>query len=104
MYAIIVDGGRQYRVEPGMELDVDYRDAAQGESVEFARVLAVGGDEGLKIGSPTVAGVAVTASVMGPKHGEKLYIQKFRRRKTFRKRTGHRQLHTRVRIESISGV
>lgn len=104
MYAIIVDGGRQYRVEPGMELDVDYRDIAQGESLEFGKVLAVGGDEGLKLGSPTLTGAAVTASVLGPKQGDKIYIQKFRRRKTYRKRTGHRQLHTRVRIESISGV
>ncbi|WP_164103971.1 50S ribosomal protein L21 [Candidatus Laterigemmans baculatus] len=104
MYAIIVDGGRQYRVEPGMELVVDYRDVAQGENVEFGKVLAVGGDDGLKLGSPTLEGAAVTASVLGPKQGEKIYVQKFRRRKTYRKRTGHRQLHTRVRIESISGV
>ena len=104
MYAIIVDGGRQYRVEPGMELDVDYRDIAQGESLQFGKVLAVGGDEGLKLGAPTLDGAAVTASVLGPKQGDKIYIQKFRRRKTYRKRTGHRQLHTRVRIESISGV
>lgn len=104
MYAIIVDGGRQYRVEPGMELDVDYRDIAQGESLQFGKVLAVGGDEGLKLGAPTLDGASVTASVLGPKQGDKIYIQKFRRRKTYRKRTGHRQLHTRVRIESISGV
>lgn len=104
MYAIIVDGGRQYRVEPGMELDVDYRDIAQGESLQFGKVLAVGGNEGLKLGAPTLDGASVTASVLGPKQGDKIYIQKFRRRKTYRKRTGHRQLHTRVRIESISGV
>ena len=104
MYAIIVDGGRQYRVEPGMELDVDYRDIAQGESLQFGKVLAVGGDEGLTLGAPTLDGASVTASVLGPKQGDKIYIQKFRRRKTYRKRTGHRQLHTRVRIESISGV
>ena len=103
MYAIIVDGGRQYRVEPGMELVVDYRDVPQGENLEFSKVLAVGGDEGLRLGTPALDGVAVTASVLGPKQGEKLYIQKFRRRKTYRKRTGHRQLYTRVRIESISG-
>ena len=51
MYAIIVDGGRQYKVEPGMEVDVDYRDVPQGESLTFEKVLAVSGDEGLKLGS-----------------------------------------------------
>ena len=104
MYAIIVDGGRQYRVEPGMELVVDYRDVPQGENLQFEKVLAVGGESGLKLGTPTVEGVQVTAEVLGPKQGEKLYIQKFRRRKKFRRRTGHRQIYTRVRIESITGV
>ncbi len=104
MYAIIVDGGRQYRVEPGMELAVDYRDTPQGESLEFSRVLAVGGEGGLKLGTPTLEGAAVTASVLGPQQGDKIYIQKFNRRKKYRRRTGHRQLYTRVRIESISGV
>jgi large subunit ribosomal protein L21 len=104
MYAIIVDGGRQYRVEPGMELTVDYRDTPQGESLQFSKVLAVGGEGGLKLGAPTLEGAAVTASVLGPEQGDKIYIQKFRRRKKYRRRTGHRQLYTRVRIESISGV
>ncbi len=104
MYAIIVDGGRQYRVQPGMELDVDYRDIAQGENLTFEKVLAISGDDGLKLGAPTVAGASVTASVIGPKMDKKVYIQKFRRRKNSRRRTGHRQIHTRVRIESIAGV
>ena len=53
---------------------------------------------------PTIAGAAITGEVLAQEQGEKIYIQKFRRRKTYRKRTGHRQLHTSVRIESISGV
>ena len=104
MYAIIVDGGRQYRVQPGMEVDIDYRELPSGESITFEKVLAVSGDDGLKLGEPTVPGATVKASILGPKQGEKLYVQKFRRRKHFKKRTGHRQLHTRVRIEEISGV
>ena len=104
MYAIIVDGGRQYRVEPGMEVDIDYRELPQGESITFEKVLAVGGDEGLKLGEPTVSGATVKASVLGPKQGKKLYVQKFRRRKHSKSRTGHRQLHTRVRIEEIAGA
>lgn len=104
MYAIIVDGGRQYRVQPGMEVDVDYRDLPQGESLTFEKVLAVSGDDGMKLGSPTVPGATVTASVIGPKLDKKVYIQKFRRRKNSKRRTGHRQIHTRVRIEKIAGV
>lgn len=102
MYAIIVDGGRQYRVEPGMEVDVDYRDIASGESITFERVLAISGDEGLMLGAPTLAGARVTASVLGPKQDKKIYVQYFRRRKHAKRRTGHRQLHTRVRIEEIA--
>ncbi len=102
MYAIIVDGGRQYRVEPGMEVDLDYRDIASGESITFERVLAISGNDGLKLGAPTLAGATVTASVLGPKQDKKIYVQKFRRRKHYKRRTGHRQLHTRVRIEAIA--
>ncbi len=104
MYAIIVDGGRQYKVEPGREVDVDYRDVPQGDSLTFEKVPAVSGDDGLKLGSPTVDGASVTASVVGPKMDKKIYVQKFRRRKNSRRRTGHRQIHTRVRIEKIAGV
>lgn len=104
MYAIIIDGGRQYRVEPGMEVDVDYRDTPQGEKITFEKVLAVSGNDGMKLGAPTVDGVSVTASVVGPKLDQKVYIQKFRRRKNSRRRTGHRQIHTRVLIESIAGL
>ncbi len=104
MYAIIVDGGRQYRVEPGMELDLDYRDIASGESLTLGKVLCVGGEDGLKLGTPTLDGTTVTASVLGPKQGEKIYVQKFRRRKHCKKRTGHRPLYTRVKIESIGAV
>ncbi len=104
MYAIIVDGGRQYRVEPGMEVDVDYRDVPQGENITFEKVLAISGNDGMTLGSPTVAGASVTASVVGPKLDKKIYIQKFRRRKNSRTRTGHRQIHTRVKIEKIAGV
>ena len=104
MYAIIVDGGRQYRVEPGMEVDVDYRDVPQGENLTFEKVLAISGNDGMTLGSPTVAGASVTASVIGPKLDKKIYVQKFRRRKNSRTRTGHRQIHTRVKIEKIAGV
>jgi large subunit ribosomal protein L21 len=102
MYAIITDGGRQYKVEEGQELEVDYRDVPAGERLTFERVLAVSGGEGLKLGQPTVPGASVMAEVLGPVAGEKLYIQKFRRRKNYRRRTGHRQKYTKIRISQIN--
>lgn len=102
MYAIICDGGRQYKVTEGLLLDIDYRDTAEtGDAIEFDRVLAVGGDEGLKLGQPTVDGAKVQAEVVGLEQGPKLFVQKFRRRKNYDVRTGHRQKFTRVMIKSI---
>ena len=102
MYAIITDGGRQYRVEEGQELDVDYRDVAKGSQLTFDRVLAVSGGDGLKLGSPTVAGATVQAEVLGVGMGDKIFVQKFRRRKNYRRRTGHRQMYTRVKVNKIA--
>lgn len=103
MYAIIVDGGRQYKVAPGQRLDIDLRrDANPGEVLEFSNVLAIGGDEGLQLGSPAISGAKVTAKVIGLEKGEKIYIQKFRRRKGYKRRTGHRQKYTRIEIGEIA--
>jgi len=102
MYAIITDGGRQYRVEEGQELDVDYREVPKGSQLTFDRVLAVSGAEGLKLGSPNVAGAIVQAEVLGVQMADKVFIQKFRRRKNYRRRTGHRQMFTRVKVNKIS--
>jgi large subunit ribosomal protein L21 len=102
MYAIIADSGRQYRVQEGQELEIDYRDAATtGDKLEFGRVLAVSQDDGLQIGTPELPGARVIAEVLGIEQGKKIFVQKLRRRKTFRRRTGHRQLYTRIRIEKI---
>ncbi len=103
MYAIIADDGRQYKVSAGDELTVDYRDLLSvGDEVTFDRILAIGGDEGTKLGQPTVEGATVTASVVGVKQGPKLVVQKFRRRKNSRSKTGHRQLYTQVKINAIN--
>jgi len=101
MYAIIADGGRQYKVEEGQEVEVDYRELAKGDELTFDRVLAVGGDGDVKLGTPQVEGVSVSAEVLGVSFGDKLTVQKFRKRKNSRRRTGHRQMHTRVRIGKI---
>ncbi|HYO24891.1 MAG TPA: 50S ribosomal protein L21 [Lacipirellulaceae bacterium] len=103
MYAIISDGGRQLKVAEGEELVIDYRDVPAGEKLTFDRVLAVGiGSGDFKLGAPLVSGASVVAEVLGPEKGEKLTVQKFRKRKTYRVRTGHRSLYTRVRISSIT--
>ena len=102
MYAIITDGGRQYRVEEGQEVDVDYRDVTKGSQLQFDQVLAVSADGGLKLGQPLVAGATVSAEVIGVEMGDKIFIQKFRRRKNSKRKTGHRQIHTLVKIESIT--
>ena len=103
MYAIIRDGGRQYRVKEGQEIEIDFRDkASPGDQIKFGEVLAAGEGEKLKYGAPLLSGASITAEVIGAVNGPKLTVQKFRRRKTFRRKTGHRQLYTRVRIGQIS--
>jgi large subunit ribosomal protein L21 len=101
MYAIIEDGGRQIKVEEGQEIDVDYRDAPRGGELTFDRVLACRDDNGFKVGQPTLTSATVVAEVLGPSQGPKITVQKIRRRKTYRRKTGHRQLYTRVRIQKI---
>lgn len=102
MYAIITDGNRQYRVEEGQELAVDYRNVPTGDTLTFEHVLAVGGDGDAKLGSPWINGASVSAEVLGPVKGEKLVIQKLRRRKNMRRKTGARHVFTRVRIAKIT--
>jgi large subunit ribosomal protein L21 len=102
MYAIIIEDGRQYRVEEGQELIVHEREAEEGATLTFGNVLAISGPEGLQLGKPLVAGATVTAVVIGEVAGPKLVVQKFRRRKNYRRRTGHRQHYTKVRIDKIA--
>jgi large subunit ribosomal protein L21 len=102
VYAIFEDGGRQYKVTPGDKVYVDLRDLPAGqETIEFDRVLAVGEGAEARIGQPLVAGAKVVARVAGEIKGEKLYIRKFRRRKNYRRTTGHRQKHLQVTISDI---
>ncbi len=102
MYAIISDGSRQYKVEEGQLLLVDYRDTPAGEKLTFDRVLAVGGDGDVRLGTPLVEGASVTAEVVGLEQGPKLVVQKLRRRKNMRRKTGFRAMNTRVKIDKIS--
>ena len=101
MYAIIADGGRQYKVEEGQTIDIDLREVEDGSELAFDKVLAISDGENFTLGQPTVSGAQVTASVVGSVKGDKISVQKFRRRKDSRRRTGHRQKYTRVKIGSI---
>ena len=101
-YAIVTDGGRQYRVMEGQELEIDFRHLPAGSELVFDEVLAVSHGGKLTIGKPLVKGATVKAEVLGAEQGKKLYVQKFARRKNYRRRTGHRALATKVRIASIS--
>jgi large subunit ribosomal protein L21 len=101
MYAIIDDHGRQYTVKAGDLVDLDLKGLPEQQSITFDRVLMVRGDAGVKIGTPTVAGAKVVATVVGDVKGRKIIIRKYRRRKNYRRKQGHRQHFTRVRIESI---
>ena len=102
MYAVIKSGGRQYKVEQGATIRVDKLAGEKGTTVEIADVLLVADGENVKVGSPTVAGAKVTAEIVAQELGPKLLIFKFRRRKAYRKKTGHRQPFTALKITGIT--
>ena len=104
MYAVFEDGSRQYRVSEGDQIDVDFRDVGVGNQIEFDRVLLFSGTDGVRVGNPTVLNAKVVAEVVEHGKGEKIYIQKFRRRKNYHRRTGHRQPFTRIRVRQIVSV
>lgn len=105
MYAIVAHSGKQFRVQNGQILTVDFQsEHSVGDEIVFDRVLLVSGESGVQLGQPVVEGVTVAASVLGEALGDKIVVQKFRRRKTFRKKTGHRQQYTRVQIQRIGDV
>ncbi|MBB01477.1 MAG: 50S ribosomal protein L21 [Rubinisphaera brasiliensis] len=100
MFAIIEDGGRQYKVQPGQELAIDLREGAEENAeIVFDRVLLANGGGDSVVGLPLIEGATVAATVASPlTKGPKLEIQKFRRRKNSRRHTGHRQKYTTVTI------
>ena len=102
MYAIIRTGGKQFRAEPGKTLRIPSLDIEPGESVTFEEVLLGSNDGGIKVGAPLVGGVAVTADVVKHGKGEKIIVFKFKRRKNYRRKQGHRQKYTEVRVRDIN--
>ncbi len=102
MYAVVSTGGKQYRVEAGGELIVERVPGDAGSTITFDRVLLVGDGEAVTIGTPTVEGASVSATVLGEALGPKLIVFKFKQKATYRRKNGHRQHLTRVRIDEIS--
>jgi large subunit ribosomal protein L21 len=101
MYAVIKTGGKQYRVAADDILDIEKLDAKVGEIIQLSEVLMLGGNGGVEIGKPTVAGASVAAEVVEQGRGPKIIIFKKRRRKNSRRKNGHRQHQTTVRITEI---
>ena len=101
MYAVIRTGGKQYRVSEGQTLRVEKLPGGAGDKVTFGEVLLVGGDTP-KIGQPLVQGASVSAEIKAQDRGPKIVIFKFRRRKNYRRKTGHRQPYTELKITGIS--
>ena len=101
MYAVIKTGGKQYRVTEGEVLNVEKLTGEVGSTVELGEVLSVGEGEGLKVGTPTVAGAKVVAEIVEQGKGKKLIVYKKKRRKGFDKKKGHRQLFTGLKIKEI---
>jgi large subunit ribosomal protein L21 len=105
MYAVVSSGGKQYRVEAGSLLTLERLDGQPGEpgaSVTFDRVLLISDGEEITVGTPVVAGASVSATVIGEALGPKLIIFKFKQKVKYRRRNGHRQHLTRVRIDTIN--
>ncbi len=101
MYALIQDGGRQFRVSEGDRLEVEYRDVSRGDQIEFDQVLLFSGSGKTLVGKPTIEGAVVVAEVLGQGQGPKIKVQKFKRRKNYRRLQGHRQLHTNLQVREI---
>ena len=101
MYAIIETGGKQYKVQAGDIITVEKLAADAGSSYAFDRVLAVCDGDSLTVGSPFVSGAAVAASVIGDGKAKKIVAYKFKAKKGYHRKKGHRQPFTRVKIETI---
>jgi large subunit ribosomal protein L21 len=101
MYAVVETGGKQYRVAAGDKLEVEKLPVDAGQDFTFDKVLMVSNDDAVQMGSPTVEGATVEATVVDQIKGDKVVAFKFKRRKGYRKKKGHRQRHSVVEIKEI---
>ena len=102
MYAVIKAGGKQYRVAPGENIKIEQVQADVGATIVLDQVLMVADGEAVKVGTPTVAGAKVSATVVAHGRGPKIRIFKMRRRKHYQKNQGHRQNYTEIRVDAIN--
>lgn len=103
MYAVIKTGGKQYRVQKDDIIEVELLDAEKGAAVTLDEVLLVGSDGKAKIGAPTVSGASVKATVLDQKRDDKIIVFKKKRRQNYRRKNGHRQSLTVLKITDIKG-
>lgn len=101
MYAIIETGGKQYPITPGDELEVELLSGEPGTNVGFDRIVAISKDDGTFLTGDDLKSAKVLATIEGEERGEKIVVFKFKRRKHYRRRTGHRQNYTKVKISDI---
>jgi large subunit ribosomal protein L21 len=101
-YAIVETGGKQYRVKVGDVLSVEKLDGDAGAEVKLDRVLLIGGDGDVTVGTPVIEGASVAATIADQYRGEKIVVFKYKPKKNYRRRTGHRQSLTRLQITGIN--
>lgn len=102
MYAVIVTGGKQYKVENGDVIYVEKLDAQENAEVTFDKVLCIGADDGIKVGSPYVEGATVAAKVLKTGKGKKITVFTYKPKKNEKRKKGHRQPYTKVEISAIN--
>jgi large subunit ribosomal protein L21 len=103
MYAVVRTGGKQHRVEPGAAVRVERLSGGVGDTVELDEVLLVGGEGDARIGKPLVEGARVVGTITAQDRGPKLTVFKMKRRKGYRRKQGHRQSYTEIRVDRIEG-
>ena len=102
MYAVVETGGRQYKVAEGQTIEVEKLPYEVGESIQLDRVLMIADDDGdVRVGQPAVEGAVVSATVVGHKRGKKIIVFKYKPKVRYRRKQGHRQTYTRLRIDRI---
>jgi len=101
IYAVIETGGKQYKVTPGQAIDVERLDVAEGNTIDLERVLLIANGDKVTVGTPTIDGAKVIATSQGDGKGKKIIVFKYKPKVRYRKKTGHRQLYTRLVIDKI---
>ena len=102
MYAVIQTGGKQYKVQPGETVYLEKLPGTAGDAIEFDEVLLVADDEQVAVGRPLIEGAKVSGEIVEQGRGQKLIVYKFKRRKNYRRKNGHRQDYTAVKISAVS--